>query len=313
MFRLRAATTSGFRPASWSCRCSASTANRVLLSSLSPATFAGIATGLAPWLMSGATLVLHQAFDATVLAVQSQRHAVTHAVLPQIVVAAAARERFLDARNLAGIAGIVRRPDLAPPHPATSSVSEFAVFGELGMVPLAQGAGSYEIALGAVTASSGGAGATDVIETGLTKDGTLALRGPMVPRAPIPGPEQANPYPIEGGGWVSTGFPARIEQGRLAMAGPRPATATIGGHALPLAMLEGLFADLPGVTVTARSTPHPILGERIALDAISDAGASPAPGVLSAYAAAKGVSPLALIQETDKDNLRLNDVLAIVA
>jgi acyl-CoA synthetase (AMP-forming)/AMP-acid ligase II len=270
--------------------------NSTLLTTLSPCAFAGLATGLVPWLMAGGTLVLHQAFDATVLGVQMERQAITHLVLPHVAFDATQREGLMRCETLKGVATITRRPDAAAPLPHSEiDVSELAVLGETGLVPIMRSSeGVATLPLGPLTAPRGVEGAPDVGETGVNAHGVLAMRGAMVPRAAFAGPEGKALYPVEAEGWVSTGFPASVESGVVRVLGPRPDVVSMGGHTVSLAAIEASYSDLPdAMAVTAVAKEDAVLGERLVLEAVPKPGGDLTAASLAAHAEAKGVSPLA--------------------
>jgi hypothetical protein len=270
-------------------------AESVLLSTLSPCGFAGLATGLVPWLMSGCALVLHQAFDATVFGVQVERHAVTHAVLPEVVAAAGRGDGLLQGPSLRGVASVIRRADLPAAAPPDSGprMSAFAVLGELGLVAVARGAeGTATVPLDpAATGGGDAAGIAFEVDGG----GTLRARGAMVPRAAFPGPDRGAGYPLAADGWVSTGFPATAEGGHARIGGPRRDVLSIGGHTLSLAALDSLYADVPGaMAVNAMAQADAILGQRLALEAMPEAGSDLTTVSLAMHAEKKSASPLAM-------------------
>ncbi|MDQ0468805.1 AMP-binding protein [Labrys wisconsinensis] len=268
----------------------------VLLSTLSPCGFAGLATGLVPWLMSGCALVLHQAFDATVFGVQVERHAVTHAVLPEVVATAGRREGLLQGPSLRGIASVTRRADL-PMGPSIEDgprTSAFAVLGELGLTAVTPGAdGTPTLPLASPAQAEGvdAAGITFEVDPG----GMLRLRGAMVPRAAFPGSERGAAYPLATDGWVSTGFPATADGGHARIEGPRRDVLTIGGHTLSLAALDSLYSDVPGaMAVNAVARPDTLLGQRLVLEAMPEAGSELTTVSLAMHAETKSASPLAM-------------------
>jgi acyl-CoA synthetase (AMP-forming)/AMP-acid ligase II len=274
--------------------------NSSLLTTLSPCTFAGLATGLVPWLMGGGTLVLHQAFDATVLGVQMERQAITHLVLPRVALDVARREGLLQCETLKCVATITRRPDSTASLPGTEiDVSELAALGETGLVPIMRSSGGIAtLPLGPLTAPHGVEGSPDIAETGVSAQGVLAMRGAMVPRAAFPGPEGKAVYPVEAEGWVSTGFPASVEAGVVRVLGPRPDVVSMGGHTVSLAAIEASYSDVPdAMAVTAVAKEDAVLGERLLLEAVPKPGGDLTAASMAAHAEAKGVSPLA--QATD--------------
>ena len=282
-----------------------------MLSTLSPATFAGLATGMMPWLMTGAALALHQAFDATVFGVQIERHQVGHIVLPAVAGEAVLREGLLPA-NAAGSVLAVHRHAYAGlgPVPDAERIKDIAVFGEIGLLPLARGEdGPGPFTLGPVPVTFEGQGIA--IETALDKAGMLALRGAHVPRAAFPGSGSGDQLPISAEGWISTAFPAALVDGRLKLEGPRRDLVSIGGQSLALAAIESIYSDVPGaISVNATATTDRILGQRLVLEAMPQPGTDLSAVSLIMHAEEKAVTPLAATADALVGDRRRNARLA---
>jgi acyl-CoA synthetase (AMP-forming)/AMP-acid ligase II len=287
------------------------TSDSTMLSTLSPATFAGLATGLVPWLMTGDTLALHQAFDATVFGVQVDRHAVSHVVLPAVAFEAAQRDGLLNAETIASIVAVHRRPDvdlwLAP---ASERLKDLAVFGEIGLLPLLRGENTPpRLPLGPVPVQFEG-GAT-AVETALDSGGTLAVRGAHIPRAAFPGNDLGDKLPINGEAWVSTGYPASLDGGSIVIDGPRRDLVSIGGQSLALAAIESIYGDVPGaISVNAAAVPDRILGQRLTVEAMPQPGAELTVVSLVMHAEGKSVTPLAMTADALVGDRRRNSRLA---
>jgi acyl-CoA synthetase (AMP-forming)/AMP-acid ligase II len=284
----------------------------VLLATLSCCSFGGLATGLVPWLMTGSTMLLHQAFDATVLGVQIEGQSATHLILPEVALEASAFEGLLDAPSLVAIASLVRRVDRLRGSIGTSApVSRLAAFGEIGLVNLRDTPDGAAIPLGAQSVIPGADAAGDGIETGVTKSGIMALRGAMVPRAKFPGTERGATYPVDQDGWVATGFPARMEGGLIHIEGPRQDVVSIGGHSIALAAVDSFYADAPGaMAVNAIAAQDAILGERLAMEAMPEPGAALSAAILATHAESKGMSPLAITLDASIGDRRKRSRLA---
>lgn len=263
-----------------------------LLSTLSPATFAGLATGLVPWLAGGGSLALHQGFDNTVFGVQIERHSVSQVVLPSLVWAAARREGVLP--ETCAAVTVNRRPDLAAEMPGPN-VRELAALGEVVLLPLAVGgSGERCVALGAVAQAQAGIAA----ETAIDDRQTLAVRGSHVPQAAFPTKEDGAGLTIAADGWVSTGFPVSLAGGQLRFEGPRNDLVMIGGHGLALGTAETIYADVPGaISVNVSAVADPILGQRLQIEAMPQPGAELSAVSLIMHAEQKAVSPLAMTAE----------------
>lgn len=178
-----------------------------LLCPMAPSGLAGLAGGLVSWLTTGCQLILHQAFDATVFAVQMTMHGVTHALLPDAVLRAGLSDGLLDSRKLEKVAALVRAPHAAtlsgdPPCP----VPHFAVLGEIGLLPMrATGDGGFVLETFVAGAEEG---APPLVEATIEDDGYLALRGQEVAGVGFDVSDRDASYPLGMAGWVSTSYPA---------------------------------------------------------------------------------------------------------
>lgn len=236
-----------------------------LLSTFNPATLAGLATGLLPWLMTGCSLILHQAFAFDVLDAQLKSERATHLILPHSVLGPLAEAQLFSGLRLEAIASVVRQPgQSAPPGKMPARITYLHAIGETGIFPAAELV--WRFAPGPIALS------VDideiVLEVGVTRSGILALRGAMVPRAPLTG-HRGEPYPLQEGGWVLTNFPARLgsepqAEPLVEVTGSRPGVICIGGLAIPSGDAKALFAALPEVeNAKTVALPHPLLHQRI--------------------------------------------------
>ena len=75
-----------------------------------------------------------------------------------------------------------------------------------------------------------------MLETAVTETGTLALRGPMVPRHPFPPGAERAPMPLLHAGRRAVSptprYPCRADRdsGELAITGPPPGIVSVGGY-----------------------------------------------------------------------------------
>ena len=167
-----------------------------VLSTVAPASFAGICLTLVPWLLTGGTLALHHPFDADILARQRHDHRCGTLILPAAAAYCLA-ETGLFARE--GPTTVVAAWP-APDRLATSAewrerdavMVDVPIFGEAGLLAARRGAGGRPapIPFGAVIAprdgQENGHDGVTVAELAATATDTLTLRGPMVPRHPFP-------------------------------------------------------------------------------------------------------------------------------
>ena len=173
-----------------------------MLSAFSPMSFAGLASSLAVWLLSGGTLVLHHPFDEEVLEQQINEHALRHADCAGATGAAAGRTRPCGAP--AELAQCHRPVAHAGTGGSSASwaaqqatLTDVYLFGEAGLFGARRIAEDGSAALikpgphGAPRELPGSSIAGEIL---LTPRGTLGLRGPMVPvaaYAPPPPPSDS--------------------------------------------------------------------------------------------------------------------------
>lgn len=245
-----------------------------LLGALAPGSFAGIATILVPWLLSGGTLVLHQAFAPEVFARQHADERCTVAVLPGPMVARIADAGLLD--QMTALA-VWRAPErMVTSSASRSTLIDVAVFGEIGLVALRRGADGKPSAIPAGRHLAQG---IHVLTVARTPAGTIALSGPMVPKAPFPpGAERGHAPKLKiTDGTVDTGYTAAIDRiaNTLTVNGPPAGVVSVGGYRFALRALQELIAGIEdGSTLTA--LPDILAGHRLAgsgadRDAICDA------------------------------------------
>jgi hypothetical protein len=241
------------------------------LSAVPPSSFAGIAVSVLPWLLTGGTLVLHQPFDPETLARQL-RDGCDGAILPGPVVPRLVDAGFF-ASNVRTIMGLWRSPERINSAPAwRHQVTDFvdvACFGETCVIPMRRSASGKpaSLPLGVIAAPRGVPGGVVVAELKPTRDRTLALSGPMVPRnAYPPGAENTDlPHFKTSDGLVDTGYPCRIdsEARSLILTGPPAGIADVGGYRFALRQLQRLITDIDsGGRIAA--LPDALSGQRLA-------------------------------------------------
>jgi hypothetical protein len=262
------------------------------LSAIPASSFAGIATTLLPWLLSGGTLMLHQPFDPDTLARQLHQ-ACDAAILPAPVV-----PRLLDAgffaSNLRAVVGLWRAPERMVKAPAWqsqwTSFVDVACFGETCVIPARRGASgrAAPLVLGRITAPRGAPGAILVAEAITGGDQRLVLRGPMIPRhAYPPGAEQSGlAYFRTAQGLVDTGFPccADPQTQTLVITGPPAGITGVGGYRFVLREVQRLISNIDsGGRIAA--LPDAFSGYRLA-------GAAEDAAALRSALLRQGVNPL---------------------
>jgi hypothetical protein len=253
-----------------------------ILSSLAPASFAGLCLTLVPWLLTGGTLALHQPFDLDVFLSQRDQHCCATLILPgPVALRLGGAGLFADDRPTTIVS-----PWYCPEQFADSAnwperdavLVDVPIFGEAGFVAARRGADGRPIPLplGRIAVPPLSDGALTVAELGVTETATLALRGPIVPRHAFPpGIEHSDQayFAIGGDGWVDTGYPCRADAAAktIAVTGPPLGVVTIGGYRLAMGgLLETIRRIDPMATLTAK--PDPLLGHRL-VGAASDCNA----------------------------------------
>ena len=264
------------------------------LSALAPSSFAGMVLTILPWLLTGGTLALHQPFDPESLAAQLSEDC-TAAILPGPVVPRLVEAGlFAKAGSLTTVLGLWRAPErlsaAAVWRERNIAFLDVIAFGETCVIGTRRGASGKPapIAFGAITAPRGAPGAILVAELTRTEAGTIALRGPMVPRHPFPpGAERSTlPYFKSVNGVVDTGYTCRVDRDTRTMVvtGPPAGIVAVGGYRFPLHELQSLVAGVEGSGRIA-VLPDALSGQRLAGSA-DDAEA------VRAALARRGVNPL---------------------
>jgi len=266
-----------------------------ILSTLHPASFAGVSLTLLPWLLTGSTLVLHHSFAPDVFRAQRRVHRCDALVLPAPVAFRLAEAgAFADAQPASVIAAW-RSPErlgASPPwREARAALIDVSIFGETGFVASRRGNGGVPapLPLGPVIVSKDGGDGIKAGELIQTKTGTVAMRGPMVPRRGFPPRGARSDLPclkIGADGAVDTGYLCRADPAAATMvvSGAPANFVSIGGYRFPLAQLADLAGRIErGANFTV--TPDALLGQRLT------GGAADTAAMVRALAA-HGINPL---------------------
>jgi hypothetical protein len=245
-----------------------------ILSALGPSSFAGVASALVPWLLSGGALVLHHPFDGEVLERQINDHACDALVAPAVLVLRFAESGMLSAMpTLRNVIGLWR----APEQVASSSVwpggrttlTDIYLFGEAGLFGARRSDDGAPAPIfpgphGAPRAVAGSSIAGDIL---LTPKGTLGLRGPMIPveaYAPTTPSSHllvAQP-PLD---YVDTGYAARLDRatGAILINAPPSGIMAVGGYRFLSQDLQE-WAKRLGQGAMLTALPDRLCGHRLA-------------------------------------------------
>jgi hypothetical protein len=265
----------------------------VILSAIPPASFSGMALSVLPWLLSGGTLALHHGFESATFAAQCRLQHGGTIVLPGPALAAIAAAGCLGDQTKS-IVALWRSPErltTSAPWRGDAALIDIASFGEIGLLASRRGLDGMPVPIpcGLIETPHGAAGAVNVAETMRTAAGTLALRGPMVPRHAFPPGAEHGPEPhlaADAAGFVESGFGCRLERDSqtLAVTGPRGGITTIGGYRFRTRDFDAQVASVdPAATIVA--LPDALLGQRLA-------GATPDRAATAALLLASGANPL---------------------
>lgn len=249
--------------------------NAIILSALALPSLAGLALGVIPWLLVGGTLALHHPFDNEVFLQQCRAEQCGVVVVPAALALRLADTGALTRRD--GIKTIIaawRAPERMAASanwrdPAIGLV-DVPVFGETAAFAARRGGNGRPapLALGPVTAPRGAPGALHVAEVARTAAGTIALRGPLVPKFALPFEIDlaAKPaFAVAADGFADTGYPCVLDPATraLAITGPPAGIVGVGGYRFGERMLDELVAEAePGSSIAVH--PDTLAGQRLA-------------------------------------------------
>ncbi|MGA2127014.1 MAG: AMP-binding protein [Xanthobacteraceae bacterium] len=248
-------------------------ADAAILAAFATSSFAGLSGAIVPWLLTGGTLALHQPFAPATFSAQLAAERCDTAVVPGPLVG-----RMLDAGLFAGgddlkvVVAVWRAPErlaASAAWPGGSTLVDMAAFGEIGLVatrrsPDGKPAG---IPVGGIMAADGH-GAPAVIEIARTANGTVALRGAMVPSHSFPlGATRGDRLrlKIDDVGFVDTEFACRLERDgkSLVVNGAPPGVVSVGGYRFALRDLQSQVARIDEAGSLA-ALPDLLAGSRLA-------------------------------------------------
>ena len=266
----------------------------VFLGALAGASFASLASTIVPWLVSGGTLALHHPFAPAVFEQQCADEHCTVAVLPGPMVMRLADAGLIGARGgIETVLAVWRAPErlgVSAEWPdGGPALIDVPSFGEIGLMAARRDPAGKPAPLptGRVTAPRASAQGIHVLNVMRTPAGTVALSGPMVPRALFPpGSERGGAPKLKvTDSAIDTGYPCRIDRDTklLTIDGPPAGIVSVGGYRFALRAMQDLVGGIEdGSTLAA--LPDVLAGHRLAgagsdRDAICDAllahGANP--------------------------------------
>ncbi|NVO13797.1 MAG: AMP-binding protein [Rhodoplanes sp.] len=245
-----------------------------VVSTLQPSSLAALSTGIVPWLLLGGTLALHVPFDAVELGRQLGELDGRVLAVPGPLATRLQEAGVLgQAGGLQSVIAVWRAPErlaASADWPAGAcGLIDLQVFGETGLIAACRAADGRPaaIALGAVTAPRTAPGATLVAEIARTDQGTLTIRGSMVPRFAFPPGAERGSGPflqVEPDLYVDTRQPCRVEKEThtVTVTAPPYGFVGIGGYRVALAEIERVTEEIaPGTTLLA--LPDILMGQRL--------------------------------------------------
>jgi acyl-CoA synthetase (AMP-forming)/AMP-acid ligase II len=212
----------------------------VVMSAFAPSSFAGLASSLMIWLLSGGTLALHHPFDSAVLEQQIKDDS-CHTLVAPAPLALRLAEIDMQSRlpTLSNVIGLWRAPEQVASSVLWTSqarLTDVYLFGEAGLFGACRAADGApaQILPGHHGAPRRVPNSAIAGETLLTPKGTLGLRGPMVPVAAyapfLPASDSLTAEPPAD--YVDTGFSARLDRstGAICITAPPSGIMAVGGY-----------------------------------------------------------------------------------
>jgi hypothetical protein len=242
--------------------------NAIILSSLALPSLAGLALAVIPWLLIGGTLALHHPFDDEVFLRQTRDE---HCGIVVVPAALALRLDESGALRLGGrnaiktVVAAWRAPERMAASPSwrdpVIGLVDVPVFGETAVLATRRGSGgrAAPVVLGPVTAPRGAPGALQVGEITRTDASTIAVRGPLVPKFPLPPEIDAVGKPafaVGADGFADTGYACVVDPATraLAIGGPPVGLVGIGGYRFAQQSLADIAAAAePGSRILAQA------------------------------------------------------------
>lgn len=265
-----------------------------ILSTQLPSSFAGVASSLVTWLLSGGVLALHHPFDSAMLEREITANGCDVLVAPAQLAQRLAEGGLLDrSPTLRHVLGLWRAPEQVAASAAwpdsQTSFTDVYLFGEAGLFGATRGSDGLPVAImpgphGAPRAQEGSAIAGDIV---VTPKGTLGLRGPMVPVMAYAAQADASNslIPAKPLDYVDTGYMARTDRatGVIHITAPPAGVMAVGGYRF-LAQDLGEWAKRLGENAMLTALPDRISGYRLAgrasdntraRDALTELGLNP--------------------------------------
>jgi hypothetical protein len=212
-----------------------------VMSAFAPSSFAGLASSLVVWLLSGGKLALHHPFDSEVLEQAINEHSCDTLIAPaQLALRLTEIDMASRLPTLRNVMGLWRAPEQVASSPNwttdQAALTDVYLFGEAGLFGARRAADGAPAPImpGPHGAPREGPGSSIAGEILLTPSGTLALRGPMVtPAAYAPAPPPSDSLTVHSPrDYVDTDYAARLDRstGAICITAPPSAVLAVGGY-----------------------------------------------------------------------------------
>src|SRR5256714_6799743 len=212
-----------------------------VMSAFAPSSFAGLASSLVVWLLSGGTLALHHPFDGEVLEQAINEHSCDTLIAPaQLALRLTEIDMASRLPTLRNVIGLWRAPEQVASSPNwttdQAALTDVYLFGEAGLFGARRAADGAPAPImpGPHGAPREGPGSSIAGEILLTPSGTLALRGPMLtPAAYAPAPPPSDSLTVHSPrDYVDTDYAARLDRstGAICITAPPSAVLAVGGY-----------------------------------------------------------------------------------
>jgi hypothetical protein len=276
-----------------------------VMSAFTPSSFAGLASSLVVWLLSGGTLSLHHPFDGDVFEQQINEHSCDTLIAPaQLALRLAEIDMPSRLPSLRNVIGLWRAPEQVASSALWTAeqavLTDVYLFGEAGLFS-ARRAGdgaAAPILPGPHGAPREVPGSSIAGEIFLTSRGTLALRGPMVTPAAYAPPPARDSLPAQPPrDYVDTDYAARLDRSTEAVCITAPPTGVmaVGGYRFLSQDLQQ-WAKRLGQGALLTALPDRLSGHRLAGRAPDNARAREA-------LAGLGLNPLMVEAFRDRTNV----------
>lgn len=241
-----------------------------MMSAVMPSSFAGVCASTVTWLLSGGLLAFHHPFDGESLLSQLALDRSEMLVAPApLALRFGEGGAFAELAALTHVIGLWRAPEQAAASAAWTASQRFDdlyAFGEAGLFAMPRdedGAAAPVLPGSPLRRSQSSSAAAG--EAFVTKDGTLGLRGAMIPVAAYASPRRPGLTAQTQADHVDTGYAARLDRksGAICITAPPSGVVNVGGYRFLANELNDWAQRLPqGGMLTA--LPDRVSGHRLA-------------------------------------------------